>query len=636
MDKNTIYGILAIVAIMVGWAYFTKPSEAELAARKRKADSLMKVQMMIQKDSSGKTIAINKNSKEAVVANDSTGKDTTMNHLKEAYSVFAGSAKGDDKFYTIENELLKIKISAKGGRIFSVQLKKYRTFDSLPLMLFDDKTSKFNFTFIANNRDISTDELFFKPVWSNEKFKDQNEMKISGNDSLTFSMRLYPDVPGDKKFIEMVYTIKGNSYLVSNKLNFIGLQDVVSPTMNYIHLDWKYTLNRQERNQENERNVSTIFYKPTSDDVENLSERKDAQESVKSSIKWISFKQQFFTSVLIADKSFMNADLSTQTETASLSSIKTMNAKIDLPFTASANQSIPLQFYFGPNKFKELKKLNLDLERQIPLGWGFLLHWINRLAVIPVFNFLEGFNLNYGIIILILTILLKIVLFPIAYKTYISSAKMRLLKPEIEEINKKFPKKDEAIKKQQALMGLYKKAGVNPLSGCVPMLLQLPILIALFRFFPASIELRQQSFLWAHDLSSYDSIYNLSFKIPGYGSHISLFTLLMTISTIIYTKLNEQTMPTNDQMPGMKAMPYIMSIMFLGIFNNYACGLSYYYFLANVITFAQMWAFKMIINEDKLHKQIQENKLKPVSVKKSGFQKRLEDIAKQKGYKPKK
>jgi YidC/Oxa1 family membrane protein insertase len=259
------------------------------------------------------------------------------------------------------------------------------------------------------------------------------------------------------------------------------------------------------------------------------------------------------------------------------------------------------------------------------------MQWINRFAVIPVFNWLESTNMNYGIIILILTILLKIVLFPIAWKTYISSAKMRILKPEIEEIGLKFPKKDDAMKKQQATMALYKKAGVNPMAGCVPMLLQFPILIALFRFFPAAFELRQQPFLWATDLSSYDSIYSWTAQIPllsqFYGNHISLFTLLMTISTIMYTKMNNDMMGSTQQMPGMKTMMYLMPIMFLGFFNNFSAGLSYYYMLANLFTFAQMFVIRRFVNEDKLHKRIQENKTKPV--KKSSFQKRLEDITKQ-------
>jgi YidC/Oxa1 family membrane protein insertase len=308
--------------------------------------------------------------------------------------------------------------------------------------------------------------------------------------------------------------------------------------------------------------------------------------------------------------------------------LKRYHSAFVLPFNESGNQTYDLKWYFGPNKYKLLRKYKIGLERQIPLGWGFfLMHWINRFAVIPVFNWLEGWSINYGIIILILTILLKIVLFPIAWKTYISSAKMRILKPEIEEINARYPKKEEAMKKQQATMALYKRAGVNPMAGCVPMLLQFPILIAMFRFFPSAFELRQQPFLWAHDLSSYDSIWNLPFTIPFYGDHVSLFTLLMTISTIIYTKINNDMMGSTNQLPGMKTMMYLMPIMFLGFFNDYSSGLSYYYLLANLLTFAQMYIIRRFVDEDKLHKRIQENKAKPV--KKSSWQKRLEEATRQ-------
>jgi YidC/Oxa1 family membrane protein insertase len=306
---------------------------------------------------------------------------------------------------------------------------------------------------------------------------------------------------------------------------------------------------------------------------------------------------------------------------------------MDVPYNPASDQIIGFSIYLGPNSFSEMRAYKLDLERQIPLGWGFfLLGWINMYVVIPIFNWLGSYGWNYGIVIFILTLIIKILLFPIAYKTYLSSAKMRVLKPEIDEISAKFPKQEDAMKKQQAIMELYKKAGVNPMAGCVPMLLQFPILIAMFRFFPASIELRQQSFLWAHDLSSYDSILDLPFSIPFYGSHVSLFTLLMTASTIIYTYLNNQMMGAqSNQLPGMKTMMYIMPIMFLGLFNNYASGLSYYYLLANLITFAQMYIFRISINEDKLHKQIQENKKKPV--KKSSFQLRLEEAARKRGVK---
>jgi YidC/Oxa1 family membrane protein insertase len=291
------------------------------------------------------------------------------------------------------------------------------------------------------------------------------------------------------------------------------------------------------------------------------------------------------------------------------------------------DSAVGFQFYAGPLKYKTLRQYDLALERQIPLGWSFApLAWINRYAVIPVFNWLESYALNYGIIILILTILLKIVLFPIALKTYKSSAKMRILKPEVDAIAAKFPKKEDAMKKQQATMDLYKKAGASPLSGCLPMLLQFPILIAMFRFFPASIELRQQPFLWADDLSSYDSILDLGFNIPFYGDHVSLFTLLMTVSTVIYTRLNEKMMGSTNTMPGMRTMMYLMPILFLGFFNSYSSGLSYYYLLANLITFAQIFAIRYFVKEDKVRALIEASKKKPV--KKSSWAKRLEEAQK--------
>jgi YidC/Oxa1 family membrane protein insertase len=311
-----------------------------------------------------------------------------------------------------------------------------------------------------------------------------------------------------------------------------------------------------------------------------------------------------------------------------------MTVEVGVPFIPKENKEIAMSMYFGPNKYYGLKQYHHDLEKQIPLGWGFfLMAWINIYAVIPVFTFFGNFGWNYGIIILILTILLKILLFPIAYKTYTSSAKMKVLKPEIDELNKKFPKKEDAMKKQSATMELYKKAGVNPMAGCIPLLLQMPILIAMFRFFPSSIELRQQAFLWAKDLSSYDSIWTFpgGFTIPYYGDHVSLFALLMTISSVLYTKVNEQAMGSQQaQMPGMKTMMYLMPVMFLFWFNDYSSGLSYYYLLANLLTFAQIYIIKATLDEKKLHAQIEANKKKVV--KKSGFQKRLEDMAKKRGY----
>ncbi|MCF8367261.1 MAG: membrane protein insertase YidC, partial [Bacteroidales bacterium] len=440
---------------------------------------------------------------------------------------------------------------------------------------------------------------------------------------------------------ESVYTLYGDKYMMGYDLKLVGMNEVVDPGTSFLNLTWEAEMRRQEASLENDRAETTIYYKHYQDDVEYLNETKDDEEIIKTKLRWISFKSRFFISSFIADNAFENADLRAfiNEEETNPHYLRNMQAEIGVPFYNQPEQTFASSFYFGPNKYKTLKKYHLDLERQIPLGWSFfLMAWINIYAVLPVFNWLGGYGWNYGIVILILTILLKIVLFPIAYKTYLSSARMRVLKPEIEELGKKFPKQEDAMKKQQATMALYKKAGVNPMAGCLPMLLQFPILIAMFRFFPSSIELRQQAFLWAHDLSSYDSIVSWTQQIPllsqYYGNHVSLFTLLMTISTIIYTKINNDMMGSaQTQMPGMKLMMYIMPLMFLGIFNNYASGLSYYYLLANLFTFGQMYVIRLTIDEDKIRRQILANKKKPV--KTSGFQKRLEDMAKQRGFDPK-
>jgi YidC/Oxa1 family membrane protein insertase len=404
-------------------------------------------------------------------------------------------------------------------------------------------------------------------------------------------------------------------------------------------LNWNDNLKRQEKSRNMERMTSTIYYKYAADKVDYLSETKDEEKYLKNEkIKWLSFKQQFFTATIIADNFFAEPKFRTQTLPGGNHYLKTMYAEVGVPFTPKDANAVSMSLYFGPNKYYNLRKYKANLEEQIPLGWGFfLLAWINIYAVIPVFTFFGNFGWNYGIIILILTILLKIILFPIAFKTYKSSAKMRVLKPDIDELTKKFTKKEDALKKQQATMELYKKAGVNPMAGCIPLLLQMPILIAMFRFFPSSIELRQQGFLWATDLSSYDSIWTFpgGFTIPYYGDHVSLFALLMTISSIFYTKLNDQMMgSTQQQMPGMKTMMYLMPVMFLFWFNDYSSGLSYYYLLANLLTFAQIYIIRATIDEKKLHAQIEANKKK--IVKKSSFQKRLEDMAKKRGYPVKK
>ncbi len=637
MDRNTILGLVLIFALFIGYSWWSAPSKEELEAKKKAQDSIAFVQ--------AHTDSLIKVSAEQLAKNDSIkakadSVKSSPDVLKDKLGSFSLAAKGEDIAYVIENELLRLNISAKGGRISQAELKNFRTFDSIPLILFTKDSSEFNLSFASNNRNINTAELFFKPVFSKKQDEGKTKLSIKANDSLTFAMRLYADaddsIGNSNKYIEYQYTIYGNSYMIGFKINFVGMQDIIAANANFIDLYWNTDLRRQEKNAKNENMVSSVYYKLLKDDVDYLSETKDDEASLKTPIKWISFSQQFFSTTLIAKDQFLNADIKSFTEINKEGGryLKSLRSLIGIPYQSNADNSVAMNMYLGPNKYNILKTYDLELERQIPLGWSFfLLQWINRYAVIPVFNYLDSFNWNYGIIILVLTILLKIVLLPIAYKSYLSSAKMKVLKPEIDEISAKFPKKEQAMDKQRATMGLYKKAGVNPMAGCIPMLLQFPILIALFRFFPASIELRQQPFLWAEDLSSYDSIINLGFNIPFYGDHVSLFALLMAISNLIYTKMNMDMMGSSStQMPGMKTMMYIMPVMFLGFLNSYSSALNYYYFLSTMMTFGQMYLIRQFVNEDKIHAKIQENKKKPVT--KSKFQQRLEDMAKQRGYNP--
>ncbi|MEI6764498.1 MAG: membrane protein insertase YidC [Bacteroidota bacterium] len=660
---NTIIGIVIIFGILVGYSIFTAPSKEEKAKMQHQRDSVFKAaKARYISDSIAKATAKNipaadsvkdtaKAGKAGISGNGNVKDSNALKASANQYGSFSVASKGTQKYFIIENDLYKIKISKLGGGIAEVTLKTYLTGEEdkskkRPIVLFSSDKSTYGISFFSNNKLINSADLYFEPYVASSTYAGKDSIVIGKTDSLAFGMRLYPnatDSTFDKsRFIEFSYALKGGRYVLGYTVNIENMQDVIANNTGYIGLDWAVILKQQERSLKNEEMVSTVYYKPEGDAVDYLSETKDSEKPYKAQVKWVSFKQQFFSSTLISKTSFKEANMKCTTlkkvadakSTVLADSMKAMSVGLTLNYNSAPKVSYPMEFYFGPNQYKILSNMNLDLERQIPLGWSFApLAWINRFVVIPVFNFLDGFNMNYGIIILLLTILLKIVLLPIAYKTYMSSAKMRVLKPEVEDINKKFPKKEDALKKQQATMALYKKAGVNPMSGCIPLLLQMPILIALYRFFPASIELRQKSFLWADDLSTYDSIAKLPFDIPFYGAHISLFTLLMTVTTIIYTKINNQMMGTTSQ-PGMKFLMYAMPVMFLGFFNNFAAGLSYYYFLANVITFLQMYLFRKFVNEDKVHERIQENKKKPT--KTSGFQKRLEDMAKKRGYNTKK
>ncbi|HNS13079.1 MAG TPA: membrane protein insertase YidC [Bacteroidia bacterium] len=610
MDKNSIIGLSLIGLLIVGYTIYTQPSKEELAALKLKRDSVAAVEAQ-ERAAIAAATQYSDTAKETALVDAADAEALIINKKKEQYGEFSDATEGVEQILTLENNLIKIDVSSKGGRIKGIELKDYKTWDGRPVMLMAGDSGVFNLTLSAGNRIINTQDLYFQASGSRGNKKN-------------ISMRLSA---GEGKYIEYVYTLAEDSYLFDYKINIVGMQDVIAANASYVNLDWKESITRKENSLDNERASATVYYRFSEEDVDYLSETSDEKESLKTKVKWIAFKQHFFTVALIADDAFDSPIVETFTDKNS-ENVKNMSASFSLPYDRKETQSYGMRFYAGPNHYQTLKKIDdLNLEKLIPLGWG-IFGWVNKFLVIPTFNFLNSFNLNYGIIILLLTILVRIILLPLTYGSFKSQAKMKVLQPEMTEINEKF--KDDAMKKQQEIMGLYKKAGVNPLGGCIPGLLQMPILIAMFRFFPASIELRQESFLWATDLSTYDNILDLPFKIPFYGAHVSLFTLLMTVSTIIYTKVNMQmTTATNPQM---KWMMYLMPIFFLGFFNNYSSGLSYYYFLSNMFGFGQQYIFKYFLDEDAIHRQIQENKKKPV--KKSGFQKRLEDMAKQRGIQP--
>ena len=619
MDRNTVIGLVLIAIIVVVFSLLNRPSPEELEAMQKKQDSIASAQreQMIEQQQREAEAAKRDTTLQSIESlPDSLNDSLQQQALRDKLGVFATAAKGEKNEYVIENELIKITLSNFGGVINSVELKNYRTYDSLPLVLYRGENSEFSFNFFAQNRNVATKDLYFNAQSSSFSVKE-DEVK-------SFTMRLPIDAG---KYVDYIYTLKGNSYQLSFTMSMVGMNEVLASNTNNINLIWNTNAAQFERDLPSERNNSTLYYKFLDDEVDYLSETDDDSETVKTRLKWVAFKQQFFSSVLISENGFDKPSELQVSIPSDNSYMKQMKAHLVLPFEQKPSQQYDLRFYFGPNHYQTLKKMDLDLEAIIPLGWG-IFGWVNKFLVIPIFNFLNSFNLNFGIIILILTIIIKILLLPLTYKAYLSTAKMRVLKPEVDEINKKH--KEEPMKMQQEMMALYRKAGVNPLGGCLPMLLQLPILIAMFRFFPASIELRQEPFLWADDLSTYDSILDLPFNIPFYGSHVSLFTLLMTISTLIYTKLNSQmTGQANQQM---KIMMYMMPVIFLGVFNSFPAGLSYYYFLSNIISIGQQYLIRGFVDEDAIHRKIQEQKKKPV--KKSKFQARLEEMAKARGYQP--
>ena len=540
-----------------------------------------------------------------------------------------------EKHLTIENELLKADLTSLGANIEQVILKEYKTYHKDSVRFFTENGNSYGLNLSIGSKVLRTKELNFEVFVNDKPYTEGEKLSVKGNDSLVVSMRLYANadtLTRNRGCLEYRYTLRGNDYRIGYSIITHNLEKVITDR-NTLEFVWDSKLRLKEKDGSVERKNSSIYYL-LKDEVEYLKENgtDDQKEENGIPIKWVSFKQQFFSTALISESTndFAYAKMQTITEKGQHDKyLRTMKADLNIPFDGDKEYfKYDMNFFFGPNKYSVVSDYNIDMEQIIPLGWGFfLLHWINRFVVLPVFNFLQQFGWSMGIIILVLTILVKLVLFPLAYKSYSSSAKMRVIAPEVQKINEKYPKQEQAMQKQQAIMNLYKRAGINPMMGCIPMLLQFPILVAMFRFFPASIELRQQSFLWADDLSSYDSILDLPFNIPFYGAHISLFCLLMTVAQIFYTKITMKQQPQNNAMPGMKFMMYFMPVMMLFILNSQSAALNYYYLISLCITFIQMFAIQKSINGEKVLKRLEANSKKPL--KKSKWQQRIEALEKQ-------
>ena len=531
---------------------------------------------------------------------------------------------------------MTVRFSTRGGQITGVTLKDYTKYaprgqrDQL-IELMDPASARFDMSFYVknglNNVKVNTMDYVFRA-----------EPVETAGDARRVTMRL---AVAENAWLEYEYLIYNKQaperdYLVDFNVRLVNMAPQMA-NQTLIGIDWSNVSYQNEKGFQNENMYTTLAYRfPGESSIEELGMSDGAKsKSVSTAVNWVAFKQQFFSSVFIAPQNVSSANMAFDTAAPGSELLKSFSVQMAVPYSAQV-EGYDFAFYFGPNKYAILKKVtdnngaDLHMERLIPLGWG-IFGWVNRWCVIPVFDFLRNYIGSFGIIILILVILVKLVISPLTYKSYVSMAKMRLIKPQVDELNKKYPKKEDAMKKQQATMELYKKAGINPMGGCIPMLIQLPILIAMFRFFPASIELREQPFLWADDLSSYDSIVNLPFSIPFYGDHVSLFALLMAVSLFGYSYFNyQQTASSQPQMAGMKfMMVYMMPIMMLLWFNSYSSGLCYYYLLSNLFTIGQTLVIRRIVDDEKIHAVMQANAARKSKGKKSKFQQRYEELMRQ-------
>lgn len=566
---------------------------------------------------------------DSVKTADLAAKNSAVTDLKGDYGIFAKSAKKqEEKFITLENDKLILKFSTKGGALVDVRLKEYQSYEDYknspdeinPLQLVNESNSKFGISVLSNDALIKSDELYFAPQTT------EDHIVVADSDSSSIAFRLLTDDPS--KYIEFRYSLSGGTYDVGFDIEYVNMKNVDDIMYEKTFLYWDMTGLSTEKLASDERNTATIMFRYNGDSRDYLSERSDDEEELVNATNWVAFKHKFFSSAIICEEGFKGGKIKQKQRDNDAFTID-YHAKLNLP----ASNIVKTKLFFGPNEYDVLAAHDNEMEDIINLGWG-IFGWVNKWFIQPIFNLLRSWGLAMGLIIFLVTLVVKIVITPLTYKNYISSAKMRVLKPEIDRINEKYAGQDQMMKRQQETSALYRTSGVNPLAGCIPMLIQMPILLAVFRFFPSSIYLRHRSFLWADDLSSYDSIFSWTGDIPLitslYGNHVSLFTLLMAASTLIYTVMNSGNMaqPSQPGMPNMKVIMYIFPVLMIFFFNKFSAGLSYYYLCGNLFNIGIMWAIKKyFIDEDKLRAKIEDNKKTPK--KKSKFMQRLEDVQKQ-------
>ena len=637
MDKKSIIGIAVVALLFFGFAYFNtqeqKKYQEEMAAWQAYQDSVAVAKRPVAP--AADSVALTAGGQDPEQAAEAA-RERRVAALGE---YLAAARDGEEREFVVENDVMAVTFSTRGGQIRDVLLKDYTKYAprgerNIPVSLMDPATARFDLSFFVknglNNVKVNTMEYVFTPSAGG----------TTADGARAVRMRLPISETAALEYEYLIYDTKApaRDYLVDFDVRLVNMAAEMA-NQTSIGIDWSNTSYQNERGFKNENMYTTVAYRfPGESSIEELSmSDEERSKEITTSVNWVAFKQHYFSSVFIAPQNLSYADVGFTTAQPGSGYIKDFSARMTVPYTAQTT-GYDFAFYFGPNEYSILKKVgdtdaadgDLYLERLIPLGWG-IFGWINRWCVIPVFDFLRNYIPSFGIIILILAVLVRLVISPLTYKSYVSMAKMRLIKPQVDELAKKYPKQEDAMKRQQATMELYKKAGINPMGGCIPMLIQMPILIAMFRFFPASIELRGQSFLWAGDLSSYDSVLNLPFSIPFYGDHVSLFALLMALSTFGYSYYSyQQTASSQPQMAGMKFMMlYLMPLMLLFWFNDYSSGLCYYYLLSNLLTIGQTLIIRRMVDDTKIQAIMQANAARKSNGRKSKFQQRYEELLRQ-------